>query len=49
MHVVLEGGRGVLQAEGHYFGDVEAVWSDEGCFPLVVLFYANVVVSPVDI
>jgi hypothetical protein len=45
----LEGGRGVLQAKGHYLRDIEAIWSDESGLPLVVLFDADIVVSPVDV
>ena len=49
IHESLEGGGGVAQAEEHYGGFEQSFVGDKGCFPLVSISDADVVVSPSDV
>ena len=49
IHVRLEGGRGVTEAEKHDDGFVESGGCDECCFPAVIRMDKDIVVSPSDI
>jgi len=49
VHVQLEGGRGVTEAEEHDNGFIETGYGNEGCFPLIIRMDEDVIVSPSDI
>ena len=49
IHESLESGRGVGEAKEHDCWFEEAFVSDKGCFPLVSVFDADVVVAPSNI
>ena len=46
VHETLECCRGVSQAKEHNLWFVEAIRCFEGCFPLVIFFNTNIVISP---
>ena len=49
IHECLECGWSIAKAKEHDSGLEESHGGDEGCFPLVFLSNANVVVSPADV
>ena len=49
VHESLECGRGVAKAEEHDGGFEESFVGNEGCFPLVAILDADVVISPMNI
>ena len=49
VHKVLECGRGVGKSEKHDFRFEDSIGGVEDCFPLVLVAYPDVVISPMDV